>query len=140
MVDPKHLSWNSPRGWCPDCRGHGLEVDTFAADEEESLNENAIADRVGTQVCPACQGERLGPIGRSVRLTHRQGKQISLPGLLKLQPEQAREFLSDLKLNTREAAIVGALLPEVTARLKFLIEERTHSRVAKHNAFGSQPN
>jgi len=120
VVDPKHLSWNSPRGWCPDCRGHGLEVDTFAADEEESLNENAIADRVGTQICPACQGERLGPIGRSVRLTHRQGKQLSLPGLLKLQPEQAREFLSDLKLNPREAAIVGALLPEVTARLKFL--------------------
>jgi excinuclease ABC subunit A len=119
-VDPKHLSWNSPRGWCPDCRGHGLEVETFAADEEESLNENAIADRVGTKVCPTCQGERLGPVGRSVRLTHRQGHQLSLPSLLKLQPEQAMDFLSHLKLNERETAIVTALLPEVTARLKFL--------------------
>ena len=22
-LDPKHFSFNSPRGWCPSCRGHG---------------------------------------------------------------------------------------------------------------------
>ena len=119
-VDPKHLSWNSPRGWCPDCRGHGLEVTTFSSDEEESINENAIADRVGEAVCPTCQGQRLGPIGRSVRLAGPKGRSLSLPGLLRLQPDEALAFLTGLKLADREKAIVGALLPEIAARLRFL--------------------
>ena len=119
-VDPKHLSWNSPRGWCPDCRGHGLEVSTFSSDEEESINENAIADRVGDTVCPTCHGERLGPIGRSVRLLGPKGRSLSLPGLLRLQPDESLAFLSGLKLEAREKAIVGALLPEIGARLRFL--------------------
>jgi excinuclease ABC subunit A len=119
-VDPKHLSWNSPRGWCPDCRGHGLEVTTFSSDEEESINENAIADRVGEEVCPTCHGERLGPIGRSVKLAGPKGRSLSLPGLLRLQPDESLAFLSGLKLEAREKAIVGALLPEIGARLRFL--------------------
>ncbi len=119
-VDPKHLSWNSPRGWCPACRGHGLEVTTFSADEEESINENAIADRVGDEVCPTCQGERLGPIGRAVKLAGPKGRTLSLPGLLRLQPDESLAFLSGLKLAAREKAIVGALLPEIAARLRFL--------------------
>ncbi len=119
-VDPKHLSWNSPRGWCPDCRGHGLEVEKFSADEEESLNENAIADRVGEAACPTCHGERLGPIGRSVKLTGAKGRSLSLPGLLRLQPDESLNFLSTLKLGVREKAIVDALLPEIAARLRFL--------------------
>ncbi|MEY4445542.1 MAG: hypothetical protein RL444_655 [Verrucomicrobiota bacterium] len=119
-VDPKHLSWNSPRGWCPDCRGHGLEVSTFSSDEEESINENAIADRVGDTVCPTCHGERLGPIGRSVKLLGPKGRSLSLPGLLRLQPDESLAFLSGLKLEAREKAIVGALLPEIAARLRFL--------------------
>jgi excinuclease ABC subunit A len=119
-VDPKHLSWNSPRGWCPDCRGHGLEVTTFSSDEEESINENAIADRVGEAVCPTCRGERLGPIGRSVKLAGPKGRSLSLPGLLRLQPDESLAFLNGLKLEAREKAIVGALLPEIGARLRFL--------------------
>jgi len=119
-VDPKHLSWNSPRGWCPDCRGHGLEVTTFAADEEETLNENALADRVGEAICPTCHGERLGPIGRSVKLQGKGGKALSLPNLLRLQPDEALQYLGGLTLGPREKAVVGALLPEIAARLKFL--------------------
>jgi len=119
-VDPKHLSWNSPRGWCPDCRGHGREVAAFSSDEEESINENAIADRVGEAVCPSCRGERLGPLGRSVKLAGPKGRSLSLPGLLRLQPDESLAFLSGLKLAAREKAIVGALLPEIAARLRFL--------------------
>ena len=119
-VDPKHLSWNSPRGWCPDCRGHGLEVERFSADEEESLNENAIADRVGEAPCPTCHGERLGPIGRSVKLQGPKGQALSLPGLLRLQPDEALRFLGSLRLGDREKAIADALRPEIAARLRFL--------------------
>jgi excinuclease ABC subunit A len=119
-VDPKHLSWNSPRGWCPACRGHGREVAAFSSDEEETLHEDALADRVGEATCPACQGERLGPVGRAVKLTGPKGRALSLPGLLRLQPDEALAFLTGLKLAPRERAIAAALLPEIAARLRFL--------------------
>lgn len=119
-VDPKHLSWNSPRGWCPDCRGHGLKVESFSADEEETLNENALADRMTEEICPTCKGERLNPLGRSVKLSNTRGEKLSLPQLLKYQPSEALHFLNHLSVEPREKAIVQALLPEISARLKFL--------------------
>lgn len=119
-VDPKHLSWNSPRGWCPDCRGHGLKVESFSADEDETLNENALADRMTEEICPTCRGERLNPVGRSVKLSNHRGQKLSLPQLLKCQPNEALQFLHHLSVEPREQAIVQALLPEISARLQFL--------------------
>ncbi len=119
-VDPKHLSWNSPRGWCPECRGHGLEVEKFASDENETLHEDAIADRVGEKPCPACAGRRLGPIGRSVLLKGPKARALSLPDLLRLQPDEALGFLRGLRLDARGRAVADALLPEIESRLSFL--------------------
>jgi excinuclease ABC subunit A len=36
-LDPKNFSFNSPRGWCPTCRGHGrvFPVDARADEDEE---------------------------------------------------------------------------------------------------------
>ena len=42
-LDPKNFSWNSPRGWCPECRGHGRVVESWGA-EEGALNDDALAD------------------------------------------------------------------------------------------------
>ncbi|MFM9001066.1 MAG: excinuclease ABC subunit A, partial [Opitutia bacterium] len=119
-VDPKHLSWNSPRGWCPECRGHGLEVESFSSDENETLHEDAIADRVGERPCPACGGRRLGPVGRSVLLCGPRGRRLSLPDLLRLQPDEALAFLRGLRLDARGRAVADALLPEIESRLDFL--------------------
>ena len=118
-IDPKHLSWNSPRGWCPECRGHGRAVERFSADEEERLTEDALADRVGEAPCPACHGQRLGPLGRAVRLEGK-GASRSLPELLALQPAESLAFLSGLRLGPRERAVADALVPEIAARLSFL--------------------
>ena len=118
-IDPKHLSWNSPRGWCPECRGHGRMVEKFSADEEEKLHEDAIADRVGEAVCETCQGQRLGPIGRNIRLEGK-GSTKSFPELLFLQPAESLAFLHSLKLGPRERAVADALIPEIAARLSFL--------------------
>ena len=118
-IDPKHLSWNSPRGWCPTCRGHGREVDRFASDEAETLHEDAIADRVGEAACSTCGGARLAPLGRAVRLS--AGKRsLSLPELLALPPDEVLTFLNALSLGARERAIATPLLPEISARLRFL--------------------
>jgi excinuclease ABC subunit A len=78
-LDPKHFSFNSPRGWCPTCRGHGrvfpwmLEIDED--DEEDAtarLREFGIdsAEDVADEgtLCPECHGERLNRIARAVKL------------------------------------------------------------------------
>ncbi|MFT3868038.1 MAG: excinuclease ABC subunit UvrA [Nibricoccus sp.] len=115
-LDPKHFSFNSPRGWCPTCRGHGrifpwmLELDKEdEEDADQALRLRAFgvesSDDVGDsgQPCPECHGERLNRIARSVRL-HFRGKQppLSLPQLLRSTPAQLLTHLRALELDARE--------------------------------------
>ncbi|MGH7943561.1 MAG: excinuclease ABC subunit UvrA [Opitutaceae bacterium] len=83
-LDPKNFSFNSPRGWCPTCRGHGrvfpwmLEPDEdeeddsaarlreFGVDSAEDMSDDG-------QPCPECHGARLNRVGRAVKLHLREG-------------------------------------------------------------------
>jgi excinuclease ABC subunit A len=82
-LDPKNFSFNSPRGWCPTCRGHGRVfpwmLEMSSDDEDDDKNDPAarlrefgvespddVAD--DGQPCPECHGERLNRIGRAVKL------------------------------------------------------------------------
>ncbi len=78
-LDPKNFSFNSPRGWCPTCRGHGrvypwmLEPDDDEDDDPAArLREFGIdsIDDVSDdgEPCPECHGARLNRIGRAVKL------------------------------------------------------------------------
>jgi excinuclease ABC subunit A len=82
-LDPKQFSFNSPRGWCPTCRGHGrvfpwmLQLDKEEASDDEAdsaLRLRAFgvesADDVAEdgQPCPECHGARLNRIARAVKL------------------------------------------------------------------------
>jgi excinuclease ABC subunit A len=84
-LDPKQFSFNSPRGWCPTCRGHGrvfpwmLEPtdDDDKDDPAARLREFGIesTDDVSDSgtLCPECHGARLNRTARAVKL-HFQGK------------------------------------------------------------------
>ena len=83
-LDPKNFSFNSPRGWCPTCRGHGrvfpwmlepvddqdakddpaARLREFGIDSADDLSDSGSA-------CPECHGARLNRIGRSVKLHFR---------------------------------------------------------------------
>jgi excinuclease ABC subunit A len=78
-LDPKDFSFNSPRGWCPTCRGHGRVFPWMLEPDDEEENDPAarlrefgidsaedVAD-AGTP-CPECHGERLNRVSRAVRL------------------------------------------------------------------------
>lgn len=73
-LDPKHFSWNSPRGWCPTCRGYGQLFDWMAKeDSDESGTGQAnrldhLYDYEDGAICPDCQGARLNELSRAVRL------------------------------------------------------------------------
>src|SRR5205823_2201935 len=72
-LDPKNFSYNSPQGWCPRCRGFG-ELFYMPEDVDRGAREDAIAEswfewqEGERETCPECQGARLNPIARAVRL------------------------------------------------------------------------
>ncbi len=132
-LDPKNFSFNSPRGWCPTCRGHGRVFPWMIefADEEDQddpakrLREFGVdsADDLsdtGTP-CPECHGARLNRIGRAVKL-HFRGKQapLSLPALQRSTPSQLLAHLRQLDLDPRGKLIVQDIVPQIEERLKFL--------------------
>lgn len=133
-LDPKHFSHNSPRGWCPTCRGHGrvfpwmLETDDDAEEKDDPAarlrefgieSEDDVAD-AGTR-CPDCGGQRLARIPRAVKL-HFAGKHppLSLPILLSSTPASLLRSLDQLELDERGRAIVQDILPQIRERLRFL--------------------
>lgn len=116
-LDPKHFSWNSTRGWCPLCHGHGRLRHWMREDESYQLLENSFEDGL---LCPQCQGARLNPVSRAVRLPVQGWPSLSLPELLALTPGEVLDTLNRLDLDKRGQAIAAAIVPEVAQRLRFM--------------------
>ncbi len=117
-LEPSLLSWNSPRGWCSSCHGYG-RIYEWMKDELPACGDWwKLRDG---DICPTCNGERLGPVGRHVLLESKSSS-LSLPGLLALTPAEIIEFLAKLVVKKSERAILDAILPEVAERLRFMTE------------------
>jgi excinuclease ABC subunit A len=126
-LDPKMFSYNSPRGWCPRCRGFGelfYLPDVERGARAESIEESWFEWQEGKrELCGDCQGARLNPIARAVRLQgfgSRQGR--TLVDVSNDSVEAALHWLKRLRLRGREAEIARDILPEIRERLKFLGE------------------
>ncbi len=116
-LDPKHFSWNSSKGWCPTCRGHGRIYDWMK--DREDMPED-IDDVDHGSLCPDCGGERLNEISRAVRLPLRGGQSISLPELLAQHPRSLLKTLSKMKLDARGRQIADDIIPQISERLQFM--------------------
>lgn len=95
--DPEDFSFSSGRGRCAECNGLGVTED-------------------GT-TCQECDGERLGPIGRSVKI-----KDLTISQLCRSSVLEMNSFISSIKLNSRQSAVVSEVVTEISARLKTLID------------------
>lgn len=128
--DPSHFSFNSPRGWCPECRGYGqLSPSTKPSNREEGFNSEAEAeldherkldktDREELISCPHCEGSRLNESARFVFLKN----DLSLPHLTSLSVNSAKTLIESLSFKGRDKLIARDILPELTQRLHFLSE------------------
>lgn len=67
--------------------------------------------------CDGCKGARLKPISLAVTIGKKNIAEVSA-----LSIKEVSEFLTSLKLNTRQAAIAGRVLKEVKERLQFLLD------------------
>ncbi|GAA1470702.1 excinuclease ABC subunit UvrA [Corynebacterium felinum] len=72
--------------------------------------------------CPTCKGARLRPEILAVRLGSQSHGEMSIADVTALSVEEAAAFLDSLSLNSRQTMIAGAVLKEIQARLKFLID------------------
>ncbi|WP_156756302.1 excinuclease ABC subunit UvrA [Actinokineospora pegani] len=71
--------------------------------------------------CPACQGTRLKPEILAVTLAHPQGER-SIAEVSAMSIGECSAFLDALTLGKRETMIAGAVLKEIQARLRFLLD------------------
>ena len=133
-LDPKKFSYNSPQGWCPRCRGFGElfylpDVDRGA--RADAIEESWFEWQEGRrELCPECQGARLNPLARAVRLELPSGRwpigdfenRATLEAFSKLPVQRASEVFRRLKFKGRAGQIARDILPEIRERLKFLRE------------------
>ena len=128
-LDPYDFSFNSPRGWCPECRGFGeifylpdVDRGSRAEDIEESWFEWMRDER---EICPACEGSRLKSSSRWVRLPKEWFSQLkegpTLVDIAGMNASQALELFERVKVSDSYAQnILRDILPEIRSRLAFL--------------------
>ena len=112
-LDPKQFSFNSPRGWCPTCRGHGRIYDWMLQPDADEEMPAEVADALRAfdpddpashgKACPTCHGERLNRIARAVKLPlkgsarrpRRAGPRTAHPKDGRLSPALETPYLTD---------------------------------------------
>ncbi len=130
-LEPRLFSFNSPHGWCPTCQGFGTLLEVRTEGETEAEREVEIerarewSDDV-LPICPDCQGQRLNPLARAVRLPLGQGAQkhggLTIGQIGELTIVDALKFFRTVKPGGRDARIARDILPEIVQRLDFLVE------------------
>jgi excinuclease ABC subunit A len=126
-LDPRLFSFNSPHGWCPGCRGHGLvpkkrrvlDTSKFESVLEAELDADRAIERMEDEElveCPACHGTRLN---RDASAVHLQG--VPVRELARLGINHAAKHFEKLNFTgDRDALIARDILPEIRQRLAFL--------------------
>jgi excinuclease ABC subunit A len=78
-------------------------------------DQEALEPYRALRPCPACDGERLRPESRAVRV-----KGFRLPDYVDLPISEALPRFESLELTDREQLVAGRVLREILARLRFL--------------------
>lgn len=133
-LDPKNFSYNSAQGWCPKCRGFGelfYLPDVERGADADSIEESWWSWAQEREVCPECNGARLNPLSRAVRLKvgmsrgdvrSAQRAAPTIDAFSALDVAAAFNFTQKLKFTGRAAEIARDIIPEIRERLKFLNE------------------
>ena len=130
-LDPKDFSFNSPRGWCPACRGYGRIYPWMLKPDDEEDENTARLRQLGLEAsdergeggttCPVCHGSRLNRISSSVKLHVKgRGEPLSLPALLACPPRALISNLESLDLDERGRLVTRDIVPQIRERLMFM--------------------
>ncbi|MDP6793984.1 MAG: ATP-binding cassette domain-containing protein [Verrucomicrobiota bacterium] len=131
-LDPKDFSYNSARGWCPTCRGFGETFyipDIDRGDSQEAVEETWFGwQEENRELCTDCDGARLAPLARAVRLPLPRLAKRDFPdeptidAFAQASVGAAGGLFASLKWRGRGAEIARDIVPEIASRLDFLGE------------------
>ena len=123
--DPHHFSFNSHRGWCPNCRGYGVissasqrssRDNQYNSVAEAEIHESmASSDPDSRSTCPDCQGARLREESRFTYV-----KDTPIHVINHLSVIDAISQLETWDFSGRDKLIARDILPEIIQRLHFL--------------------
>jgi excinuclease ABC subunit A len=123
-LDPRLFSFNSPHGWCPECKGFGFIL-PFEEDEdsaESKLEAELIAERKSDSVdiesvaeCPGCHGARLNPIARAVQVQGYTIDQVTFGSV-----KDSMTLIDKLKFIGSPRVIAEDIVTEIKQRLIFM--------------------
>lgn len=122
-LDPRLFSFNSPHGWCAECRGFGEVWKQYVNPRLESELEKELdverqsewLEEGETQPCPECDGARLNAQARAVRVGGRPiadfvGRAVS----------EALAMVEKIKFPAEQKRIARDIVPEIVQRLIFM--------------------
>lgn len=105
-LDPRWFSFNTKQGQCEECAGTGYASE---ADEDDPGKPR--------ELCPVCDGDRLAPIPRAVRLGGE-----TYPQMMKHGVAAALAKIEHLALSGKDAIVAKAPVAELVRRLRFVVE------------------
>lgn len=136
ILDPKMFSYNSSRGWCPECRGFGEVFDI--PDRDRGARADAIEESWfqwlsdEREKCPSCDGARLRkeslavllevesmsakPVGRPVR----ELPVLDMETLGEMTVSECSAYFSKLDFGGWQGDVARDILVEIRDRLHFL--------------------
>lgn len=103
--DPRMFSFNSPLGACRTCKGLGVII--FEKFEDKIVEYEKL--------CPECNGHRLNPISRAVKINER-----SIVKFSSFTIEKSLIELNRIKCEKNKGVILEQIASEIRPRLDFL--------------------
>lgn len=121
-LNPKHLAlllhgsetFHTIQGFCLRWQGMYPAI-TQAAKAGSSLFKKTLTPLLKESVCLSCQGSRLNPLARHVKLNN-----ITLPELCSMSIEEALAFTKRLILNEEQKKLMQETHEQLISRLTFL--------------------
>ncbi len=111
-LDPRWFSFATRQGRCERCEGAGVLV----KERKVGRGKQAVVQSVES-VCPACQGARLSPIPRGVRVAGERYHEFSARSVgSALERTQALDFSGSLH------KVADPITAELLRRLRFLVD------------------
>ena len=112
-VETKLFSFNNPKGACGECNGLGYLPEEWIEDEELELAEETEENFL--TVCPSCEGTRLQPFARSVKVGGRNVAELS-----NFSIDDLNVFCHKLKFPHQYKLIADKILEKIKLDLDFL--------------------
>ncbi len=111
-LDPRHFSFNTEQGRCGTCEGTGVLVA-----EQQVGRGRKREKRVQRTTCPSCEGTRLAPLPRAVRL---QGARFA--ATCAHDAETLLKTLRRWRFTGRAGPIAQPIVGELRRRLSFMCD------------------